>query len=147
MLVKRRHRIFASTLKPFFKLYIKLRYKFSCDKPISMPEGSVILSNHTTTLDPVMISCLFKQHIYFMASKDIFNHRFIGKFLRFWVNPIPKEKGKKKSIKSYALTRNKRIKTCAFRIIVVSLHQKKKQKQIKPQDPEGHQDYEDFRTV
>ena len=95
MLVKRRHRIFASTLKPFFKLYIKLRYKFSCDKPISMPEGSVILSNHTTTLDPVMISCLFKQHIYFMASKDIFNHRFIGKFLRFWVNPIPKEKGKK----------------------------------------------------
>jgi hypothetical protein len=49
----------------------------------------------------------------------------------------------KKSIKSYALARNKRTKTCAFRIIVVSLHQKKKQ--IKPQDPEGQRDYEAFK--
>lgn len=40
---------------------------------------------------------------------------------------------------------NKRIKTCAFGFIVVSLHQKKKQITIKPQDPEGHRDYEVFK--
>ena len=51
------------------------------------------------------------------------------------------QKGKK-STKSYALTRNKRTKTCAFKIIAVSLHQKKKQITIKPQDPEGHRDYD-----
>lgn len=95
MWVKKRHRVFVTILKPFFKLYLVFKYKFSCDKPISMKEGSIILSNHTTTLDPVMISCLFKQNLYFMASKDIFNHRFIGKFLKFWLNPIAKEKGKK----------------------------------------------------
>ena len=33
----------------------------------------------------------------------------------------------RKSIKRYAKTQNKRTKTCAFRNIVVSLHQKKKQ--------------------
>ena len=33
----------------------------------------------------------------------------------------------RKSAKSYALTRYKCINTCAFRIIFVSLHQKKKQ--------------------
>ena len=60
------------------------KYKFSCDKPISMKEGSIILSNHTTTLDPVMISCLFKQNLYFMASKGVFNYRFIGKFLKLF---------------------------------------------------------------
>lgn len=98
MWVKKRHKIFVSTLKPFFKLYLKIKYKFTHDKPIVMPEGSVILSNHTTTLDPVMISCLFKEQLYFMASKDIFNHRFIGKFLKFWLNPIPKEKSKKNDL-------------------------------------------------
>ena len=36
------------------------------------------------------------------------------------------------------MTRNKCANTCAFQIIAVSLHQKKKQKQIKLQDPEGH---------
>ena len=45
----------------------------------------------------------------------------------------------RKSIKSYALTQNKCTKTCAFRIIVVSLHQKKKQKQLNPKTRKGRE--------
>jgi hypothetical protein len=48
----------------------------------------------------------------------------------------------RKSIKRYAKMQNKCTKTCAFQIIVVSLHQKKKQITIKPQDPEGQRDYD-----
>ena len=70
--------------------------------------------------------------------------RFVISTLQFGVTLCKKTR---KSIKGYAKTQNKRTKTCAFRNIVVSLHQKKKQKQIKPQDPEGQRDYEDFRTV
>ncbi len=43
----------------------------------------------------------------------------------------------RKSTKRYAKTQNKRTKTCAFRIIVVSLHQKKKQKQLNPKTRKG----------
>jgi hypothetical protein len=60
--------------------------------------------------------------------------------LQFWVILCKKAR---KSIKRYAKTQNKCVNTCAFRNITLSLQQKKKQ--IKPQDPEGHQDYEDFR--
>ena len=98
MWVKKRHQIFINIVRPFFKIYLKIKYRFTHDKPIVMPEGSVILCNHTTTLDPVMVSYLFKHHVYYMASKDIFNHRFIGKMLKFWLNPIPKEKGKKSDL-------------------------------------------------
>ena len=98
MWVKKRHRIFINILRPFVKIYLKLKYKFTHDKPIVMSEGSVILCNHTTTLDPVMVSYLFKDHVYYMASKDIFNHRCIGKLLKFWLNPIPKEKSKKSDL-------------------------------------------------
>ena len=44
--------------------------------------------------------------------------------LQFWAILCKKTR---KSIKKYAKTQNKRTKTCAFRNIVVSLHQKKKQ--------------------
>ena len=98
MWIKVRHRVIIEILRPFFTLYLKIKYKFTHDKAIKMPEGSVVLCNHTTTLDPFMLNILFKQNIYFMASKDIFNHRFTGGLIKFLVNPIPKEKGNKSDI-------------------------------------------------
>lgn len=98
MWIKFRHRVVIEIIRPFFTLYLKFKYKLTHDKAIKMPEGSVILCNHTTTLDPFMLNLLFKQNVYFMASKDIFNHRFTGGLIRFLVNPIPKEKGNKSDI-------------------------------------------------
>ena len=98
MWVKRRHRIIVGFLKKFIFVYLKVRYKFTRDKKISIGKGSIILCNHTTTLDPFMVSMLFKENLYFMASKDIFNHRFTGKLIKWLVNPIPKEKSKKSDI-------------------------------------------------
>lgn len=91
---KRRHKIVITILRPFFKLYFKIKYKCSFDKKIKIDGGSIILSNHVTTLDPFMIGCLFSDHVYYMASLDLFEHKFVGKLIKWLVNPIPKEKSK-----------------------------------------------------
>lgn len=98
MWIKRRHRIVTGFLKIIFPPYLKLKYKFTRDKRISIGKGSIVLSNHTTTLDPFLVQLLFKEHLYFMASKDLFNHRFTGKLIKWLINPIPKEKSKKNDI-------------------------------------------------
>lgn len=98
MWVKRRHKVIISIARFLVKPYIKLKYRFKHSKRIKLGKGAIVLSNHTTTLDPFYISYLFKENLYFMASKDIFNHKILGKLLRWAVNPIPKEKSKKSDI-------------------------------------------------
>ena len=104
---KKRHKFIIGLLRPIMKLYFYLKYNLSLsykNNPIQ-PEGSfVVVSNHVTALDPFIMGSMFKRHIYYMASIDIFEHFFVGKLIRFLVNPIPKEKNKKNDIKS--------IKTC-----------------------------------
>ena len=85
MWVKRRHKVITTLLRPVFRLYLKIKYRATFSKKVSMPEGSIIISNHTTTLDPFMVGMLFKQNLYYMASKDLFNHRFAGKIIKFLV--------------------------------------------------------------
>lgn len=93
MWIKKRHKFVSNILRFIFKFYFKFRYRLKIDKPIKFKGGALIISNHTTTLDPIMIGSLFKDSLYYMASKDILQHKFIGKLLKFLVNPIGKEKG------------------------------------------------------
>ena len=98
MWVKKRHKIIVAILKPVFKLYTKLKYNCIFDKPVDCKEGSVIISNHTTTMDPFLVGMLFKQNLYYMASADLFQHKITGKIITFLVNPIPKEKSNSSDI-------------------------------------------------
>lgn len=98
MWIKKRHKVTTEILRFIFFFYFKFRYNLHHDKPIKIKDGALIISNHTTTLDPIMIGSLFKDPLYYMASKDIFNHRFIGKLIKFLVNPIGKEKGNSSDI-------------------------------------------------
>lgn len=98
MWVKKRHQVVFNILRPFFYLHFKIKYNLTCDKRISLEQNSLILSNHVSTMDPFMISLLFKQNIYYMMSKDVLNHRFIGSLIKFLINPIAKEKSNKSDI-------------------------------------------------
>ncbi len=100
MWIKKRHKFTTEILRFIFFFYLKFRYNLHHDKPIKIKDGALIISNHTTTLDPIMIGSLFKDPLYYMASKDIFNHRFIGKLIKFFVNPIGKEKGNSSDIQA-----------------------------------------------
>ena len=98
MWCKKRHKVIVAILKPFFKLYFKLKYRCIFDKEKCDKEGSLILVNHTTTMDPFLVGMVFDKNLYYMASMDLFEHKFTGKLIKFLVNPIPKEKSNKGDI-------------------------------------------------
>lgn len=96
--IKKRHSVISSIVKPFFLFYSKIKYNFKRKKYHLPEDGAVILSNHTTALNPFFIGSCFDKNLYYMASKDLFQKRFVGKVIDFLVKPIHKEKSNKSDI-------------------------------------------------
>ncbi|NLL96058.1 MAG: 1-acyl-sn-glycerol-3-phosphate acyltransferase [Clostridiaceae bacterium] len=69
----------------------KLNYSYEKVKPSSRPY--VILANHNTDYDPLLIGLAFPDHMYYVASEHIFRWGFVSKLINFLVAPIPRVKG------------------------------------------------------
>lgn len=95
---RKRHKIIIEIVRPFMKFYIKHRYNCSFSDPILIDNGAIVISNHVTSMDQFMIGLLFKNHLYYMASEDVFNHFMLGKIINFLVKPIPKKKSNKSDL-------------------------------------------------
>lgn len=98
MWCKKRHKVVTAILRPIFSVYYALWFGCRVRKQKLPEEGAVVISNHVTTLDPVLMGLLFDKPLYYMTSKHVFQNRFVGKLLKFLVNPIPKEKINKSDI-------------------------------------------------
>ncbi len=98
--IKRRHSVVVKIVKPFFKLFFKLKYNFSYKEYTLPKEGAFIICNHTSTMDPFFLSCGFDKNIYFMMSSDVFQKGFISKVIKYLINPIPKDKSNKSDIRA-----------------------------------------------
>lgn len=53
----------------------------------------IVIANHTTDLDALLVSLSFKKHMYFVASEHLFRSRISGGLLKYFLDPIPKQKG------------------------------------------------------
>jgi 1-acyl-sn-glycerol-3-phosphate acyltransferase len=91
--IKFRHRFFLAIFKRILGPFIKFHYRFSAKK-ISLKEGGpyLILSNHTSEFDTILIGLTFDQPLYFVASDQLLNSGFGSWFLKYFFNPIPKSK-------------------------------------------------------
>lgn len=98
MWCKRRHKIVIAIFRPIFKLHFKVKYNLDTKVNKELNYPALILSNHVTSLDPFIVGSYFKQPLYYMASTDLFQHFFLGKLIKFLVNPIPKMKSKKSDL-------------------------------------------------
>jgi 1-acyl-sn-glycerol-3-phosphate acyltransferase len=54
---------------------------------------ALVISNHTTDLDPVFVGCSFPGHLYFVASEHVFRMGFASALIRFFFSPIVFSKG------------------------------------------------------
>ena len=97
---KKRHQFVIDFIRPIFKVFFKTKYNCSFDNAVSFPNGALFISNHVTTLDPFMIGILSKEHVYYMANTDLFDHFILGKAIEFLVKPIPKQKGTKSDLQA-----------------------------------------------
>ena len=98
MWCKKRHKFVTEILRFVFSIYYFFGFGCRVKKQKLPEEGAIVIANHVTTLDPVLIGMLFDKPLYYMTSKHVFQNRFIGKLLKFLVNPIPKEKINKSDI-------------------------------------------------
>ncbi len=91
--LKLRHRITRHTLGIFFRAYSRIKYgarirSFKQEKK----RQYLVLFNHTTAWDQFFVALSFRQHLYFLASEDIFSKGFLSSALRFLQGPIPIKK-------------------------------------------------------
>lgn len=98
MWCRKRHNVITEILRPVFVAYYYFRFGCRVKKEALPAEGAIVVSNHVTTLDPVLIGMKFNKPLYYMTSKHVFQNRWIGKLLQFLVNPIAKEKINKSDI-------------------------------------------------
>lgn len=75
------------------KLFLKLRFGFTGRKEKALPSPSIILANHTTDYDPLMVGTSYREHMYFVAGEHVFRAGLASKLLRACFAPISRVKG------------------------------------------------------
>ena len=91
--VNKRHIFIYKLLRPLVVLYIKCRFDYRYQHAKELPEKYMILSNHATDFDPLLVACSFPQHMYFMASEHVARWGFLSKVIRYLGDPILRCKG------------------------------------------------------
>jgi len=92
MWVKCRHKVAFALLKPFMKLYLRVKYGYKAKKYKLEKGPYLLLFNHTTNLDPLMMALSFKGPIYFVTNDDLFNIPVISPIIKYLAAPIAKAK-------------------------------------------------------
>jgi 1-acyl-sn-glycerol-3-phosphate acyltransferase len=57
------------------------------------PAPAIIIANHTTDCDPILVACSFREHMYFVASEHIFRWGVISRLIHYFFAPISRPKG------------------------------------------------------
>ncbi len=83
------YKILRIVINPILKK--KLNYSYVKYFPTSRPY--IVLANHNTDYDPLLLSLAFPDQIYYVASEHIFRWGLISKIINFLVAPIPRVKG------------------------------------------------------
>ena len=91
--IKKRHTIVRHTLGIFFRAYSRIKYgaRIKGFKNENKRQY-LVLFNHQTAFDQFFVALSFRQHLYFLASEDIFSKGFLSSALRYLQAPIPIKK-------------------------------------------------------
>lgn len=91
--MKKRHKIVWSILRPPVGLFIRLKFGYKYEVAKNLPDNYIVLSNHVTDWDPVLVGLSFKKNMYLVGSEHISRWKFAYKFLKWGFEPILRPKG------------------------------------------------------
>ena len=91
--IRKRHQVARNLISLFLFPYCRAKYGIKVKK-FKNPEKKpyLILYNHQTGFDQFFVEMAFKEHIYYVASEDIFSNGITSKIIKYLVAPIPIKK-------------------------------------------------------
>lgn len=88
-----RHRLIWFLGRNPVKLFLRLFVNLKVTKAPKLERPYIVLSNHVTNLDPIILAAAFKKQMYFIASEQFYRSGFKSKILYWAFQPISKIKG------------------------------------------------------
>ncbi len=88
----RRHRILFELIRPVGYLLAKWKLGYTYDKLPKMQEPYILLSNHVSNWDPILVGLSTRSQVYFVASEHISRWK-VFPLLKFIFDPIIRYKG------------------------------------------------------
>ena len=79
---------FTILLRPVALAVVKLKFHYKYKKAENLPENYIVLSNHVTDYDPILVGLSFKRQMFYVASEHITRWGWIYKVLNFVFEPI-----------------------------------------------------------
>ena len=79
---------FTALLRPVGYSVAKLKLGYKYKKATNLPENYIVLSNHVTDYDPILVGLSFPKQMYYVASEHITRWGWIYKVLHFVFEPI-----------------------------------------------------------
>lgn len=87
------HQICLSTLRFLFGAPVKHIYAFRTARPVSVGGPFLLVANHVTAADPLLICTSVREQMYIVASEHLMQKGLPSKLLRLLFDPIVRRKG------------------------------------------------------
>ncbi|MBQ6426379.1 MAG: 1-acyl-sn-glycerol-3-phosphate acyltransferase [Clostridia bacterium] len=87
------HQIIYSIVIFLFGPILKWMYAFRPDRKIRIDGPFLLLVNHVTAADPVLVPLSFPQQMYIVADEHLMQKGFASRLLQFFFDPIVRRKG------------------------------------------------------
>lgn len=89
----KRHYRLINFVRPFIRFFVRFKYGYEPVERFELRDTPILLlCNHVTQIDPILTSLSFKQHIYYVATENVFARGWISKLLVYFLGPIKKVK-------------------------------------------------------
>lgn len=91
--MNKRHKLFYEIFRPLAAFVVFLKFGYRCKKPENLPENYIVLANHVTDWDAILVAAAFRKQMYFVASEHIARWKRWFKLINYLVEPILRPKG------------------------------------------------------
>ena len=91
--MNKRHSIFYNFFRPLVIIFLRFKFGYRFKVAKNLPDNYIVLSNHTTDFDPLLVAASFPRKMYFVASEHISRWKNLYRFLKFGFSPIIRRKG------------------------------------------------------
>ena len=86
--MKKRHLIIYHFFRPLVIIFLWLRFGYTYKKVKNLPDNYIVLCNHTTDYDPVLVGSAFRRQMFYVASEHLVRWKNVYRFLNFGFEPI-----------------------------------------------------------